>query len=905
MKRFLLVPALLCAFVSGVAAQSPMRATDLRCEYRVNPLGIDEPAPRFSWRLEDARRSAFQQAYRITVDSDSAALASGRASVWDSGKVLSSQTNNVIYQGGEFEPRTRYFWRVEVWDGEGSAAPASGIASFETAMLRPGDWRGYWIDAGGTVDTLPAPYFRREIDVKRKVARARAYITGLGYYRFSINGERVGDELLAPAYTKYDAKVFYQTFDVTPMLRPGANALGVILGNGWFNEQSKAVWVFDKAPWRDVPKFLLNLHIAYDDGTTELVVSDTGWKTAAGPIVFNNIYSGEYYDARLGMPGWDSPGFDDSAWRPASRDALELGQFPSTGELRAQAMPPIRVKAGMEPVAVRKFGDRVYVFDMGKNIAGLSKIRVRGERGTTLQIRHGEKIHPDGRIDLENIAVHFRFEDSTERAQTDRYTLRGGDFEEWMPLFTYHGFQYVEVEADRPVELDAGSLTAYQIYTDIEQGGRFECSDTLVNRILEIGQRSYVSNLHGIFTDCPHREKNGWTGDAQLACEVGMYNFRPILAYEKYVADLREAQAADGQLPGIVPTSGWGYHWGNGPAWDAALIMIPWYVYLYYGDDRLIRDSYASCRRYMDYLAFRAVDDTLDIGLGDWCPYKSQTPVLLTSTLYYYQFASLMSRFAEIVGNGADRERYAALAGRIARKVNDTMLDPATGVYANGTQTAQSAALFQGVVDPAVRDKAAARLVEAVHGAGDHLDVGLLGSKYLLNALTATGNNALAYTVASQPTYPSWGYWITQFGATAMREHWNSAASLNHIMFGEICAWMYKALAGINPDPAAPGYRRILLRPGVDTPLTYVRASAPTVHGDVVCNWEKKGKRLLVETTVPVNTTATLVLPDDGRTLYEGGQKLAPAGSTGIGVSRGGGELRVALGSGGYRFELR
>lgn len=907
MKKILMTGMFALLSFAAFCASSPMRVVEPKCEYLKNPICIDIQNPRFSWMLQDSRKNAAQSAYRILVGTDSAALIEGKADMWDSGKQISSKNNGINYAGKEFSPRTKYYWAVHVWDSEGVSAPLSEISSFETAMWRQNQWKGYWIDDAEDINFKPAPYFRKEVKLNGDIVSARAYISGVGYYRFSINGKRVGDDLLSPVFTKYDKKTSYMVYDVTDMLSEGENALGVILGNGWFNDQAKAVWEFDKAPWRDRPKFILNLYVTYADGTSDVIYTDNTWKVGYGPLQYNNLYVGENYDARLEMPGWDKPGFDDSSWKNASRDAILIYRTPSTGELKAQIMPPIRIKDEIKPKSVNKISDKLYVYDMGENFAGLTKIKVKGEEGTTLRLMHGERLFPDGRVDMKDIAMHMRFDDSTEQLQTSHYTLRGGDMEEWMPEFTYYGFRYVEVSSDRPIELDINSLTGYRMYTDVADGGTFECSNPLVNKILEIGLRSYKSNLFGIFTDCPHREKNGWTGDAQLACEVGMYNFKPILAYENFVEEVKDAQYPSGIVPGIVPSSGWGYHWGNGPAWDAALILMPWYVYLYYGDDNLIRNSYENCRLYMDYLSTYADDYIVSIGLGDWCMFKSETPVELTSTLYYYVFADLMSRYAQIMGIEKDAREYAELAENIKAKVNEKFYDPKTGIYATGSQTAQSAPIFQGVVDSVDMGAVAGKLVDAVHAADDHLDVGLLGSKYLLNALTATGNNALAYKVASQSTLPSWGYWVKQ-GYTTMHEQWNSNDSRNHIMFGEICAWMYKALGGINPDPEAPGYKHIILRPGVDTPLTYAKATTHTPNGDVTCNWERSGKKnqiLKVNVVIPVNSTATLYLPDDeDKGIFYEGERLREDYSTII-VKRDNGQIVIPLGSGSYEFELK
>lgn len=899
--KYRIVSFLIFCFGTSQGFTQIMNIENMRCEYQIHPLGIDIPHPRFSWQLSDTRRGACQQAYRVLVGTDSLALFSDEADMWDSKEVKSSTTNNITYAGKAFAPRTKYYWLVESKDKD-NVLVKSPVQSFETAMWSINQWKGRWIDNGASIDSLLSPYFRKEVQLYKKIKSARAYITGLGYYHFTINGQKVGDELLAPAYSRFDKTIYYQTFDVTSYLQTGDNALGVILGNGWFNIQSKAVWLFHEAPWRRTPRFIMDMYITYEDGTTEVVCSDNSWKTSFGAILFNSLYSGEYYDARLEPDGWDKPGFDDSSWNKATQVRASRSQSRYLGELKSQFMQPIRIKREIKPVSFKKISDTHYLYDMGENFSGLSRIRVEGDSGTTLKIAHGEQLGKDGLLDLTRIQVHTRFEFPGEQIQTDRYTLKGSGMEEWMPKFTYHAYQYVEVESDKPIQLDINSLTGVEFYTDFEKIADFECSNALMNTILENGLRSYTSNYHGIPTDCPHREKNGWTGDAHIACEVGTYYYNPLLAYEKYMLDMRNEQVANGELPSIVPTSGWGFHYNGNVSWDAAFIMLPWYMYLYYGDDTLIKSSYDDMKKFMDYLEYLSKDNLQYSGLNDWCPYKSKTPAEITSSGNYYQMESLMARFAGIVGNQTDAGHYAALSERIRNRFNEVWFNADSASYANGTQTALGTAIYQRLVTDEWQQKVADRLAAKVHEDNDHLDFGLFGSKYVLNALSRNGYNDVAYTIASQKTYPSWGYWAEQ-GYTTFHESWNSGVSRNHIMFGEICAWMQKELAGINPDPAHPGYKHIIFRPGVDTPLTYVNASVGTIHGKVVCNWEKKKKNMKVHVIVPPNTTASLYLPAKGK-LYEAGKPVL-SGNEYISESMDNTGRVVSLQSGEYTFDLK
>jgi alpha-L-rhamnosidase len=861
---YILLVLIILSFTEDVSAQSACTPINLKCEYLINPLGIDEEHPRLLWQLNDKRRGALQTAYQILVSSDSLQLLKGKANEWNSGKINSNKTSNIEYKGIPLQSRKKYFWKVIVWDKDGKPSSASSIATFETGIYNLREWKGEWISDSNDVNYKPAPYFRKNFTAKAPIKNARAYICGLGYYELSINGGKVGNDVLSPAYTRYDKTVFYLTYDLTSYLNSNENGIGVLLGNGWYNEQSKAVWYFDKAPWRERPKFLMNVYVEYADGTTDLIVSDTSWKTSPSPVIFNNIYSGEYYDARLEQKGWNETGFDDSKWKHASYC------MPQAGKLKSQLMPPIRITREIKPVSVKKINDTVYVFDLGQNFTGLSRLFVSGERGTTIYLKHGEDLTAQNgtRLNQKNISVHYRFEDSTEAAQTDRFILKGEGIETFTQHFTCHGYRYVEVTSDKPIRLDENSLTGLVIHTDVKRIGSFSCSNELLNKIYTAGIWSYISNMQGIPTDCPQREKNGWTGDGHISAEVGLYNFDAILFYEKWIGDFIDEQRASGEVPGIIPSSGWGYTFGNGPVWDAALLLIPDYLYEYYGDDHLIKKYYEHYKRYVDYLSFRADSNNIQhIGLGDWSPYKTRTPIELTSTLYYYNDALLLSKFAHINGIKEDENYYAQLAEKIKASINKNLFDKQTGMYANGSQTALSSALFMRVVPNEYKNKVVSNLVNEVAKNDNHLNVGMIGSKTLLNALTQNGRNDIAYKIASQQTRPSWGWWLLQ-GETTFQEGWGLGPSRNHIFLGEIVAWFYKALAGINVDPSYPGYKNIIITPNFVDSLSYVTASTESIYGTIKSSWQRLDDYIKLNITIPANTIATMYLPKS-KEIYE------------------------------------
>ncbi|SDK18703.1 alpha-L-rhamnosidase [Pedobacter sp. ok626] len=842
------------------------KATVLKCEYLNNPIGLDMQRPRLSWIIADSRKGAVQKAYQIQVSVDSLNLALGIADLWDSGRVNSDQTNNVLFSGKALQPRTKYYWRVLVWDMNNQQSVPSKISSWEMGLLELQAWKGVWINDGNDIAYKPAPYFRKVFNSSGAIKRARAYICGLGYYEMSLNGKKIGNHLLDPGYTQYNKTAYYVTYDVTKKLKQAENVMGVVLGNGWFNEQSKAVWGFDKVSWRERPKFILNLYIEYEDGRSTIISSDKTWKTHAGPIIFNNIYSGEYYDARLELLGWNTIAYQETNWRNAT------AVRPHSGKLKAQLMPPITIQKEIIAQKVRKLNDSTYLFDFGQNLAGLSRLVIKGEAGTVVSLKHGEKLSATGYLDNYEIGRHYRFEDPSETAQTDIYILKGRGQEIFTQRFTYHGYRYVEVTVDRPMALNKCNLTALSIHTNVTKTGNFLCSNPLLNKIYEAGIRSYVTNLHGIPTDCPQREKNGWTGDGHIAAELGLYNFDGILLYEKWLNDFADAQRPNGELPSIVPTSGWGYSMG-GPAWESAQILIPWYVYNHYGDDSLIKKHYENCKSYLNYLSSRSNRSLLSFGLGDWVAYKTKTPIQLTSSCYYYIDSYLVAQFARIVGNKADEKYYSELADRIKTAINKQFFDPVNFTYANGSQTALSIALYHNIVPETFISGVAETLVKSIAANNNHLDVGLLGSKYLLNALSENGHGETAYHIASQKTKPSWGYWMVN-GETTFQESWGlDTLSRNHVMFGEVVAWFFKSVAGINVDPGNPGFRNIIIRPHFPEDLSYSNSSVQTVNGTVVSNWRKSRGRIKFRLIIPANTEATVYLPLTNRKLFEDGKE--------------------------------
>jgi len=685
---------------------------------------------------------------------------------------------------------------------------------------------------------------------------------------------------------------------VTRELRQGENVIGVLLGNGWYNHQSTAVWYFDKAPWRARPKFCMDLRITYEDGTEETICTGQDWKTTLSPVIFNSIYTAEHYDARLEQPGWDSPGFDDSKWtRP-------LNTGTPSANITAQALHPVRNVEKIPAVSMTRFSNRNYLFDFGRNISGVTAIKVRGEAGTTLRLIHAERLGSDGHADLSNIDVHYRPTDDSDPFQTDIVILSGIREDEFMPRFNYKGFQYVEVVSDKPVEITSESLEAYFMHSDVPPVGKISSSNNTLNKTWMASNASYLSNLFGYPTDCPQREKNGWTGDAHINIETALYNFDAITVYEKWLADHRDEQLSNGVLPAIIPTSGWGYHWANGPDWTSTIAIIPWNIYLFYGDSRLLEDCYDNIKRYVDQIDSRSPDGITDWGLGDWVPVKSVTPKELTSTAWYYADAVILSKAARLFGNDEDAEKYTLLSEKIRDAFNNKFFDSSTGIYGKGLQTELSVPLYWGLVPDDLVPAIAENLAKRVTADNEHIDVGLLGTKTLLNALSSNGYADLAYKVASQEDFPSWGWWIVN-GATTFYENWpldaKSDISMNHIMFGEINAWYYKALGGIFPDEAAPGFKNVILKPNFVEGLDSFSAGHDGPYGKIVSEWQRSEGSITYHVSIPANSNATLYIRSGNVTTDGEDVARAPGVEKVEKTDKG---LKITLKAGDYDFTV-
>jgi alpha-L-rhamnosidase len=865
----------------------------LKCEHLTDALGIDSKSPRFSWQHQSEDMGSAQTSYQIKVWDNS--QAAKESLIWDSGRQKSGR-NLVVYAGEALQPFTKYYWQVSLLDNHGTARE-SEVATFETGMMEMKNWKGSWITDTRDIDLKPAPYFRKEFLISRELKSARAYIAVAGLFELSVNGAMIGDHRLDPTYTRFDRRTLYVIHDVTGHMKNGQNAIGILLGNGWYNHQSTAVWYFHEAAWRARPKFCLDLRLEYSDGSVETISTDNTWKTDLSPVIFNSIYTAEHYDTRLEQSGWNQAGFDDTHWKNST-----FTPAPSNN-IVAQVLHPVRHIEKIEPSKMTRFHGNNYVFDIGRNIAGVSELKVHGPKGTKIQLIHAEMLGADGHVDMGNIDVHFRPTDDSDPFQTDIFILSGNGEERFMPRFNYKGFQYVEIKSDQPIELQQNSLAAYVMHSDVPPVGRISSSNPTLDKIWQAGNNSYLANLFGYPTDCPQREKNGWTGDAHIAIETGLYSFDAITIYEKWMADHRDEQQPNGVLPAIIPTNGWGYHWANGPDWTSTIALIPWNVYLFYGDTKILEDNYANIKRYVDHIDESYPSGLTDWGLGDWVPVNSRAPKELTSTAYYFADAVILSNIAAILGKDDDQTKYTDLAHKIKIAFNDKYLDETTGIYGSGMQTELCVPLFWDLVPAQFITKVAGNLAKKVEDDSFHIDVGLLGSKAILNALSENGYPDVAYKVASQETYPSWGWWIVN-GATTFYENWDLEAkrdlSLNHIMFGEINAWLYKALGGIKPDPDQPGFKNVLLQPHFVDGLEHFYAEHDGPFGKIVSSWKKENSQVIYTVKIPANSSATVLLKGQNILLNDDQVER----NKNAAIIHDGPDSKIQLNSGNYEFRI-
>ena len=806
----------------------------LRCEYANEPLGLGETAPRLSWELSQGS----QAAYRITTDNG-----------WDTGRVETDGSVAIVYEGPALQSRQRVAWTVTVWTEEGEATASSW---FEMGLLMPEDWTARWIEnglAGGPRSFVPAPYFRREFTLDAPVASARLYVTALGLYEARLNGRRVGDEELAPGWTDYARRVRYAVHDVADGLVPGANCLGAILGSGWY--AGHLSW-HHRQFYGDAPRLLAQLEVTLEDGRRIVIGTDGEWETGLGSILHEDMQMGEAVDARREPVDWDRPGFD--GWAEA-KEAEGYG-----GSLDARNSPPIRPVRRIQASDKRKIpgwpGHR-FIFDMGQNLVGRLRIKVKGKAGQTVTVRMAERLDDGGNLYTEN----YRGAKST-----DYFTLAEGE-NDLTTRFTFHGFQHVEL-----LNVEDAEVEAIVLSSDLEPSGSFTCSEPLLDGLWHNIEWGWRGNSLDVPTDCPQRdERLGWTGDAQVFVRTSMFLSDATTFWEKYSQDLADAQDDEGKIPPVAPNPDVLSHDG-GPAWSDAVVICPWTVYRCTGDPRILQRNADTMRRWVDSLASQSRDHVRCYegfagwrGFGDWLNTGAETPNELIGTAFYAHVARLMAEIERVLGN--DGTQYDALADSVRKAFVREFANNLT------TQTANVLALHFDLLPNAQRPGALSRLVADIESRGDHLSTGFVGTPYLPHVLTQGGRLDVAYRLLLQRSWPSYLYPVTQ-GATTIWERWDGWTedkgfqdagmnSFNHYAYGAIGDWMASTVAGIHLDPDVPGYKRSRLAPRPGGGLTRAEASLKTAYGTLRSAWTIQGGRFKWETQVPANTVARAFFPPE------------------------------------------
>lgn len=886
---------------------------NLKTEYRTNPLGIDIAAPRFSWQMYTDRKGAKQTAYQILAATNTEQLENNTADLWDSGKVEYGQSHLVAYQGQALSSRQRVYWKVLVWD-ESNTVSESDIAWFEMGLLSSDDWQAEWIGStvvGGVRSTVPVPYLRKGFDISGEFTAARLYVTALGVFECSINGQRVGDDVFAPGWTDYHKRVQYLTYDVTEHLQEGENTVGALLGDGW--AAGYVGWI-GRQNYVDRPQLLAQLEITLTDGSKQTITSDDSWQYQFGAITHSDFIMGEAYDARREIPAWNTSNIDASNWLSVAtfnHPDVELVALNGPTIKAMQELTPV-----IDPIDNSGMGRTRYIFDLGQNMVGRVRFKGSAPAGTTIIIRFAEVLDADGAMYTTNLRTAHA---------TDYYTFKGEGEEVWESKFTFHGFRYVEIEG-YPGKVSRDTITGVVLYSDMEITGTFECSDPLLNQLQSNIQWGQRGNFLDVPTDCPQRdERLGWTGDIQVFAQTAAYNMDIAGLMTKWAVDVQDAQRSDGAIPSVVPYVT-DVPDDGGPAWADAVIICPWTIYLSYGDTRILADNYQTMKRFMDFLEatspgnIRCAPDYEGWrGYGDWLSINANTPRELIGTAFFAYDAQLMVQIASLLGKQDDVEHYQALFDDTKTAFQNAFLAGGEGVvtavaagedrflnqadnlsqgklkqvdygeitsevfntdYFSPTQTSYVLALYFDLLPDELRPIAAAELVAEIERRGMHLSTGFVGSPYLNHVLSQNGQLDTAYALLNQKEWPSWLYAVTQ-GATTIWERWDGWTedngfqtpemnSFNHYAYGAIGMWMYNTIAGINFDVSQPGYKHILLQPQPGGGLTYARATLETPYGELVSDWELDGNTFTYSIVIPPNTSASVTLPFAGDVKLNG-----------------------------------
>ncbi len=901
-KNWLLFIVLFLALfaTAQVSVQQP------RLENLVNPIGLDVVQPRFGWQLATNRRNVVQTAYEIRVATKPADLTAGKKLLWASGKITSDASVWVPYGGPELRSGKKYWWQVRVWDNTGSVSPWSETAYWQMGLLKAGDWKAQWISVAVPEDsTRPSPMFRKEFSTKKKVAAATAYITAHGLYEAQINGQRIGQDYLTPGWTAYQKRLQYQAYDVTHLLKNGANAIGVTLGSGWW--RGNIGFIKSKNLYGPDIALLFQLIIEYTDGSQETIGSDGSWKySAAGPIRFAEIYHGETQDARMTQPGWTVAGFKESTWSAA------VVQDFSKNQLIGTLNEPIRQHETFTPLKIFRTPKGELVADFGQNLVGWVRLKANGKSGDRVVLQFAEVLDKKGNFYTDNLRA---------ARCTDTWILNGGGAETFEPHFTFHGFRYAKMEG-YPGDLKPENITAVALYSAMRPTGTFSSSNPLVNQLQHNIQWGQRGNFLDVPTDCPQRdERLGWTGDAQAFSRTAAYNFDVHNFFAKWLKDVAADQQPNGMVPWVVPNV-LDPSLGGSAGWADVATIIPWNMWLAYGDRRILEDQYPSMKAWVEYMRSKSPNDLWNTGshFGDWLFYSvtddndgrsAITDKYLIAQCFYAHSTQLLINAAQVLGKKDEVAAYNELLKKVKTAYLQEYVTP-NGRTMSPTQTAYVLALQFDMLPENQREGVAKNLAANVRSYGNHLTTGFLGTPYLCHVLTRFGYNALAYKLLSQKTYPSWLYPVTM-GATTIWERWDGIRpdssfqavtmnSFNHYAYGAIGDWMYRDMTGLDTETDAPGYKAIRIQPRPGGGYTQASAELQTLYGLAASRWQRTEQDLILEVEIPVNTTATVLVPaPDASAITEGGKLLTNLPDIRVAGSEKG-YVSLKIGSGKYRF---
>ncbi len=918
---------LLLCWIAGIAQN--LRVVNLQCESKSNPLAINTTAPTFGWQLLSARRGVTQVAYRVLVSDDEKLLQKGVGNVWDSKKTQSTQSAFVRYAGKLLEPAVKYYWKVTAWDNKNNSASGE-TSGFSVGLLSVKDWSGAkWIgyeEMPDTLRTVPGvanvdtkrklgpdklkqrtiiPLFRKTFNNTKQISSAIIYISGLGHYELSLNGEKIGNSFLAPGWTHYDKRVLYNAHDVTAGVKRGENAIGVIVGNGFYNINRERY--IKMAIAYGYPKMICKLLLTYVDGSSSQIVSDATWKISTSPVTFTSLFGGEDYDASLEKNGWNNTGFNDAAWQKAVPVSAPQGL------LETEMDYPVMVKDVLGVKSIVKPKDSVHVYDFAQNLSGIVELKVQGKKGQVVKLSPAELVYANGLVN----------QAATGRPYYFLYTLKGDGIETWRPKFTYTGFRYVQVEGAAPdTTSNTGdfariiSLQSLHTSNSAPSNGSFECSNKLFNGINGLVKWAIQSNIQSVATDCPHREKLSWLEQDYLMGNSINANYNVYQLFKKIVYDMMDAQTPEGLVPDIAPEyvfyddKGFGFR--DSPEWGSACVIVPWLLYKWFGDAALLEEAYPMMKKYVAYLKSKSANNVLDYGLGDWFdngpnrPGVAQlTPRALTATAIYYYDVKLLSQIAATLHKKADVSIYSNHAVEIHKTFQDTFFNAQTKVYSTGSQTAMAMPLSLGLVTEKDRAAVMKNMVDSITASGNKLTAGDIGFHFLIETLHNGGSSQLIYDMNSRDDVPGYGYQLKK-GATALTESWAALkeVSNNHLMLGHIMQWFYEGLAGISQSAESIGFNHIIIKPEIVGDISFVNASHETVYGNVVSRWKKTAKTFELKVAIPPNTKATIYLPATKRDLIN--ENKMPVATqkdlTMLGFENG--RAKIAIGSGNYTFTV-